>query len=143
MEDKETIGCFIQLDPTNGKVHPIAPGNVSSLTPDHRCNACWYTSGYRYLWIDPRNIKTHSITWTKAFRYAKAMEHGDHFPPVKAARSVIGQLLAKNGAHRAHAACMAGVRLLIKVKEDRSSAPAPEFLRMRQLRNQANRKSKG
>jgi hypothetical protein len=65
--------------------------------------------------VNPHSIKTHSITFSKAFKYAKLMESGDIFPPVKVAMNESGQLICKNGAHRiaAHKMLNKNIRILI------------------------------
>lgn len=70
-------------------------------------------------YVDPRNVVTHPVRWTKAFAYAKLMESGVVFPPVKAAVDPLGRIIVRNGAHRTYAARLTGQPLLIKHKAER------------------------
>lgn len=71
---------------------------------------------WNFIYIDPRRIKTHSVNMTKAYRYAKMMEKGDKFPPVKVHINGEGVLICQNGAHRTMAAIMNGMNVFIKTK---------------------------
>lgn len=66
--------------------------------------------------IEPQQIKHHPVNWQKAYRYARMMERGDQFPPVKVHRTEFGQLTTGDGAHRTVAAKMAGLKLLVRTK---------------------------
>lgn len=76
--------------------------------------------------VDPRFVKTHSITWTKAYQFAKLMENGAEFPVVKGEMLETGQILVKNGAHRTHAHRLLGRMMVMKVKSERTGKrPGP------------------
>lgn len=67
--------------------------------------------------IDPHKLITHTISFPKAYKYAKDMEAGDTFPPVKAfVDKRNGQIRVKDGAHRTHAAKMCGKQLYVITK---------------------------
>jgi len=65
--------------------------------------------------IDPRIIKTHKVNLVKAYHFAKLIEDGHIFPPVKAELLPTGQYLVKNGAHRTYAHRMIGRLIKIKI----------------------------
>lgn len=66
--------------------------------------------------LDPRLIKTHGINYQKAYGYAKAMERGDIFPPIRAFKNEEGQWICQNGAHRIHACKMLGMKVKVWTK---------------------------
>ena len=56
--------------------------------------------------INPKIIRTHKVRLNKAYEYAKMMENGQVFPPVRVYKNENGQYICKNGAHRIHACRM-------------------------------------
>lgn len=66
-------------------------------------------------WIDPNNLHHHPVKYPKAYSYAKSMEKGDQFPPVKVYIDKEGKLLVVDGAHRTAAAKMIEETVLIEV----------------------------
>jgi hypothetical protein len=73
---------------------------------------------WKYLYINPRRIKTHPINMEKAYRYAKMMEKGAKFPPVKVYLNDKGVIICQNGAHRTMAAIMTGMNVFVKTKAE-------------------------
>ena len=65
--------------------------------------------------IDPSQVQHHPVSWQKAYRYAKAMDNGAKFPPVKAHKRD-GRWIVQDGAHRTMAAKLTGQRLLVRTK---------------------------
>ena len=71
---------------------------------------------HEFKWIDPRYCIHHPVYLPKAFKYAKAMESGAKFPPVRVHLNLdTGQFEVSNGAHRAVAAKLCGQKLLVRV----------------------------
>ena len=74
---------------------------------------------WKYFKVDPEHLHHHEVNLQKVFRYAKAMERGDKFPPVKVGIDKRdGKMCVRDGAHRTVAAKMAGVKLFIKCKAE-------------------------
>lgn len=73
-------------------------------------------SKWNYVYIDPKRIKTHPVNMEKAYKYAKLMEKGCKFPPVKAFVDNKGVVICHNGAHRTMAARMCNMLVFIKTK---------------------------
>jgi len=73
---------------------------------------------WKFYRIDPRMLKHHDVTWAKAYKYAKFMDAGASFPPVRVSPKIGGGYLVQDGAHRTMAAKLTGSRLLIKTKMD-------------------------
>lgn len=65
--------------------------------------------------IDPRECLHHPVYFPKAFKYAKLMEAGVIFPPVKVHIDDQGRFRIKNGAHRCMAAKLANKKLWVKL----------------------------
>jgi len=69
-----------------------------------------------YRYINPEFCHHHKVNLEKAYRYAKAMEKGDKFPPVHLHIDKDGNYCVRNGAHRTFAAKLAGKKLFVWVK---------------------------
>lgn len=67
------------------------------------------------IWVNPHSLKGYEFNWEKAFRYAKLMEKGIEFPPVRVHQSLSGELIVKNGMHRTIAAKLCGTEVLVEV----------------------------
>lgn len=67
------------------------------------------------LHVDPNHVHHHKVNYQKAYGYAKSMEKGDLFPPVKVYVDLDGKLLVSDGAHRSAASKMVGQLLLIEI----------------------------
>lgn len=73
--------------------------------------------GWIFDYVDPVKIRTHDVYLPKAYLFAKSMEQGTSFPPVK-----VGFDEAKNvwsahdGAHRIWAARMLNKPILVRYK---------------------------
>lgn len=57
-------------------------------------------------------------SWQKAFKYAKLMEQGVEFPPVKLFYNNEGQLIYNDGRNRVMAAKMVGIPLKVVIHKD-------------------------
>ncbi len=68
-----------------------------------------------FRYVDADLCRHHPVHMPKAFEYAKAMEAGATFPPVKIHINKQGQYEVKDGAHRTTAAKLCSLPLLIKV----------------------------
>lgn len=66
-------------------------------------------------WVNPHTLKGYNFQWEKAFRYAKLMENGEDFPPVRVHETFNGELVIKNGMHRVVAAKLCGKEILVEV----------------------------
>lgn len=66
-------------------------------------------------WVDPHQVHHYAFNWRKAYKYAKLMEEGIEFPPVRVHLDEDGKYVVRNGAHRTAAAKMVGVEILIEV----------------------------
>jgi len=75
-----------------------------------------YTPTHRLYLINPHLIKHHKISCHKAFKYAKEMENGTVFPPVKIYKNNNGTWHCKDGAHRIFAAKLSGAPVIVKTK---------------------------
>jgi len=69
-----------------------------------------------YRYVNPQFCHHHKVNLQKAYRYAKAMEKGDKFPPIQIHLDKHGNYIVKNGAHRTYAAKLAGIDVFIKIK---------------------------
>ena len=67
------------------------------------------------LWINPYNLHHHKVKWEKAYKYAKLMEGGTEFPPVKVYVDLEGKLLVSDGAHRSAAGKMIREDILVEI----------------------------
>ena len=67
------------------------------------------------LWIDSNNLHHHQVKYKKAYNYAKLMEKGVDFPPVKVYVDKNGKLLVSDGAHRSAAAKMLQEKVLVEI----------------------------
>lgn len=68
-----------------------------------------------FRWVNPHHLHCYTFNWQKAFKYAKLMEQGVKFPPVRVWIDGAGKYVVRNGAHRSAAAKMLGVEILIEV----------------------------
>lgn len=66
-------------------------------------------------WVNPHTLKGYNFQWEKAFRYAKLMEQGEEFPPVRVHETSSGELVIKNGMHRTIAAKLTGKEVLVEI----------------------------
>lgn len=65
--------------------------------------------------INPRILPNKTFSWTKAYRYAKLMEEGVEFPPVKVHKHrEHGYLTFNDGRHRVAAAKLLDKPLKVK-----------------------------
>lgn len=86
------------------------------------------------LWINPYNLHHHKIKWEKAYKYARLMESGVEFPPVKVYIDLDGKMLFCDGAHRSAAGKMTKEDILVEVvgiaynEEDYSNCHRPKKL---------------
>ena len=67
------------------------------------------------LFVNPHHLHHHSVNYEKAYSYARLMEKGAEFPPVKVYVALDGKLIVVNGSHRTAAAKMIGEGVLIEV----------------------------
>ena len=68
-------------------------------------------------YIKPEELPNKTFSYKKAFKYAKLMEKGEEFPPVKVyINREKGHLTFNDGRHRVAAAKMSGKPLLIRRK---------------------------
>ena len=70
---------------------------------------------WNFEYVDPKICRHHKVNYVKAFKYAKAMEQGDRFPPVHVHVDSKGVYWVCDGAHRTMAAKLTGQDLFIKV----------------------------
>ena len=70
-----------------------------------------------FIEVNPNIVHTHKINYSKAFKYAKLMEQGNIFPPIKAYKDNNGKIICKNGAHRVHACKMLNKLIKIRLNE--------------------------
>ena len=63
--------------------------------------------------INPHIIEGYSFNWEKAFKYAKLMEQGEEFPPVRLHLKKDNTFVLKNGMHRIIASRLCGKDLIL------------------------------
>lgn len=67
-------------------------------------------------WVNPHQLKHYQFNWEKAYNYAKLMEQGEKFPPVRVQIDENGEYQVKNGAHRTVASKLVGIDVLVEVE---------------------------
>lgn len=65
--------------------------------------------------VDPHHLHHYAFNWSKAYKYAKLMEQGTKFPPIRVHLDEDGKYIVKNGVHRTVAAKLVGVQIEIEV----------------------------
>lgn len=65
--------------------------------------------------VCPHSLKGYSFNWEKAFSYAKLMEKGVKFPPIRLHKDLEGNLIIRNGMHRTIAAKLCGMSLIAEI----------------------------
>ena len=73
--------------------------------------------GWVVAQMAPTQIHTHNVLLPKAYHFAKRMEAGEGFPPVKIYRDrSSGRWMASDGAHRVCAAKMLGRPIMVRYR---------------------------
>lgn len=68
--------------------------------------------------VNPNDILTHDVCWPKAFHYAKELERGAQFPPVKVSWDEGTRTWrSRDGAHRVWAGKLTDLPVLVKYKQ--------------------------
>jgi hypothetical protein len=65
--------------------------------------------------VNPHCLEGYSFNWEKAYTYAKLMEQGIEFPPIRLHKSLDGKLIIRNGMHRTVAAKLCGMEIVAEV----------------------------
>lgn len=66
-------------------------------------------------WVDPHHVHHYAFNWRKAYKYAKLMEEGAKFPPIRVHLDKDGKYIVRNGAHRTVAAKLVGIEIQIEI----------------------------
>lgn len=65
--------------------------------------------------LNPHDLMGYSFNWEKAFYYAKLMESGTKFPPIRVHQNKDGSFKIRNGMHRTIAAKLCGKEILAEI----------------------------
>lgn len=68
--------------------------------------------------LNPHELKGYDFNWEKAFKYAKLMEQGITFPPIRVHRNSDGTYQIRNGMHRTIAAKLCGLTIIGEIISD-------------------------
>lgn len=68
--------------------------------------------------MDPNHLHHHKVKLPKAYSYAKCMEQGDVFPPVRVHIDQYGKWVVCDGAHRTFAAKLLGDKIWVDIISD-------------------------
>ena len=65
--------------------------------------------------LDPHALSGYTFNWKKAYKYAKLMESGISFPPIRVHQLKNGDFIIKNGMHRTIASRLCGLEVLAEI----------------------------
>lgn len=68
------------------------------------------------LELNPHNLVGYDFNWEKAYKYAKLMENGVSFPPIRVSKEKDGSFHIRNGMHRSIAAKLTGNIIIAEIE---------------------------